>query len=115
MFDNREYDPRKAYGQAKTANVLFAVELTNRWSSDAVFANVLMPGGIWTRLQRHWSEERVANLKAMAERGDAPITMKTPEQGASTFRAPGRVPGSRRDRRPLLRRLPRGRSVGRGR
>jgi NAD(P)-dependent dehydrogenase (short-subunit alcohol dehydrogenase family) len=84
MFETREYDPRKAYGQAKTANVLFAVELTNRWSSDGVFANALMPGGIWTRLQRHWSEERVAKLKAMEERGDAPIEMKTPEQGAST-------------------------------
>ena len=84
MFENREYDPRKAYGQAKTANVLFAVELTSRWSSDGVFANALMPGGIWTRLQRHWSKERMANLKAKVERGDAPITMKTPEQGAST-------------------------------
>lgn len=84
MFETREYDPRKAYGQAKTANVLFAVELTNRWSSTGVFANALMPGGIWTRLQRHWSEERVANLKAREARGDAPISMKTPEQGAST-------------------------------
>ncbi len=84
MFEAREYEPSKSYGQAKTANVLFAVELTNRWSSQGVFANSLMPGGIWTRLQRHWSEERVADLKARAEQGDAPITMKTPEEGAST-------------------------------
>jgi NAD(P)-dependent dehydrogenase (short-subunit alcohol dehydrogenase family) len=84
MFETREYDPSKSYGQAKTANVLFAVELTNRWSSDRVFANALMPGGIWTRLQRHWSDERKASLKERADRGDAPVTMKTPEQGAST-------------------------------
>ena len=49
----REYDPFGAYGQSKTANVLFAVEATRRWASDGLTANALMPGGIATELQRH--------------------------------------------------------------
>ena len=49
----REYDPFGAYGQSKTANVLFAVEATRRWAQDGITANALMPGGIATELQRH--------------------------------------------------------------
>ena len=49
----RDYDPFGAYGQSKTANVLFAVEATRRWAPDGIFANALMPGGIATPLQRH--------------------------------------------------------------
>ena len=41
-----------AYGQSKTANVLFAVGATDRWAGDGIVANALMPGGISTPLQR---------------------------------------------------------------
>ena len=56
MFDDidfafRDYDPFGAYGQSKTANVLFAVEATRRWADDGITANALMPGGILTRLR----------------------------------------------------------------
>ncbi|MBO0850573.1 MAG: SDR family NAD(P)-dependent oxidoreductase, partial [Pseudonocardia sp.] len=51
-FERREYDPWLAYGQSKTANVLFAVEATKRWAADGIRANALMPGGIRTNLQR---------------------------------------------------------------
>ena len=49
----RDYDPFGAYGQSKTANVLFAVEATRRWAADGIVVNALMPGGIATPLQRH--------------------------------------------------------------
>jgi NAD(P)-dependent dehydrogenase (short-subunit alcohol dehydrogenase family) len=49
----RDYDPFGAYGQSKTANVLFAVEATRRWAQDGITANALMPDGIATELQRH--------------------------------------------------------------
>ena len=49
----RDYDPFGAYGQSKTANVLFAVEASRRWAPDGIVANALMPGGIATPLQRH--------------------------------------------------------------
>jgi len=31
-----EYEPFLAYGQSKTANVLFAVEATRRWAADGI-------------------------------------------------------------------------------
>jgi NAD(P)-dependent dehydrogenase (short-subunit alcohol dehydrogenase family) len=52
-FAFRDYDPWAAYGQSKTANVLFAVGATARWASERIVANACMPGGIATNLQRH--------------------------------------------------------------
>jgi hypothetical protein len=40
-FAFRRYDPWLAYGQSKTANILFAVEATRRWVADNVTANAL--------------------------------------------------------------------------
>ncbi len=79
----REYTPFGAYGQAKTANVLFAVEATRRWAGDGILANALMPGGIATNLQRHvgGSEYMEAARKAFEGQGRR---FKTPEEGAST-------------------------------
>lgn len=81
-FERRPYDPWSAYGQSKTANVLFAVEATRRWAEDGITANALMPGGIRTNLQRHVSDEELAQLRAAA--GGARMMWKTPEQGAAT-------------------------------
>lgn len=86
FFERRPYEPGLAYGQSKTANVLFAVEATRRWREDGIFANALMPGGIWTPLQRHWSEERRAAMAEQARRAEeaGAFRMKTPQQGAAT-------------------------------
>ena len=86
FFERRPYEPGLAYGQSKTANVLFAVELTRRWARDGVTANALMPGGIWTPLQRHWSPEQRAAAEQQARGAEAAgmFHMKTPEQGAAT-------------------------------
>ena len=86
FFERRAYTPGLAYGQSKTANVLFAVELTRRWADDDVTANALMPGGIWTPLQRHWSPEQRAAAERQAAGAEAAglFRMKTPEQGAAT-------------------------------
>ena len=35
-----------AYGQSKTANVLFAVEAASRWASDGITANAVHPGAV---------------------------------------------------------------------
>jgi NAD(P)-dependent dehydrogenase (short-subunit alcohol dehydrogenase family) len=72
-FAFRPYDPLGAYGQSKTANVLFAVAATERWAGEGITANALMPGAIATNLQRH-----IGGIKAPPER------RKTPEQGAAT-------------------------------
>jgi NAD(P)-dependent dehydrogenase (short-subunit alcohol dehydrogenase family) len=82
-FTRREYQPFTAYGQAKTANVLFAVELTRRWAADGILANALHPGVIRTRLQRYVSEEELTRLRAQVG-ASADVPWKTPEQGAAT-------------------------------
>jgi len=79
----REYDPFGAYGQSKTANVLFAVEATRRWANDGITANALMPGGIGTNLQRHIGGAEYMK-KAMERFASAGAKLKTPEQGAAT-------------------------------
>lgn len=86
FFERRDYTPGLAYGQSKTANALFAVEATRRWAGEGITANALMPGGIWTSLQRHWSEEKRRSGEEQARRGEAAgvFRMKTIEQGAAT-------------------------------
>jgi NAD(P)-dependent dehydrogenase (short-subunit alcohol dehydrogenase family) len=78
-FRFRDYDPWLAYGQAKTANVLFAVEATRRWADDGITANALMPGGIATGLQRHLDPGYMQRARASAH-----LPIKTTEQGAAT-------------------------------
>jgi NAD(P)-dependent dehydrogenase (short-subunit alcohol dehydrogenase family) len=82
-FRFRPYEPFLAYGQSKTANVLFAVAITERWAADGITANALMPGGIATNLQRHvggaeYMERRVRELEGTG------VRLKTVEQGAAT-------------------------------
>jgi NAD(P)-dependent dehydrogenase (short-subunit alcohol dehydrogenase family) len=78
----RDYDPFGAYGQSKTANVLFAVEATRRWAPEGIVANALMPGGIATPLQRHlpaqYAEQALEAFRA------AGTDFKSVEQGAAT-------------------------------
>jgi len=75
------YDPFAAYGQSKTANVLFAVEADRRWARDGIRANALMPGGIATNLQRHVDPEALAAARRQA---GASTDLKTVAQGAAT-------------------------------
>jgi len=81
-FEHRPYEPWSAYGQSKTANVLFAVEASKRWAGDGITANALMPGGIRTNLQRYVSEEDLERMRTAAAGTD--LKWKTPEQGAAT-------------------------------
>ena len=81
-FAFRDYDPFGAYGQSKTANVLFAVAATRRWESEGIVANALMPGGIDTPLQRHLPAEYAK--QALTAFRSAGTDFKTVEQGAAT-------------------------------
>jgi NAD(P)-dependent dehydrogenase (short-subunit alcohol dehydrogenase family) len=81
-FDRTPYDPWLAYGRAKTANVLFAVELDRRLRDRGVRATALHPGGIITELGRHLTDE---TLNALVDaRGETEVKWKTPQQGAAT-------------------------------
>jgi NAD(P)-dependent dehydrogenase (short-subunit alcohol dehydrogenase family) len=80
----RGYDKWLAYGQAKTANSLFAVELDRLGRSSGVRAFAVHPGGIMTELQRHLPREEMIASGWIDEQGNVNERFKTPEQGAST-------------------------------
>jgi NAD(P)-dependent dehydrogenase (short-subunit alcohol dehydrogenase family) len=79
------YDRWEAYGQSKTANVLFAVHLDRLAQGRGVRAFALHPGGILTPLQRHVSrEDQVAMGWVDADGNAVADWFKTTEQGAAT-------------------------------
>jgi NAD(P)-dependent dehydrogenase (short-subunit alcohol dehydrogenase family) len=93
-FERRAYDPMVAYGQSKTANILFAVELDRRGEASGVRAFAAHPGAVVTDLIRHLPDEALRGFgisredrhgsspagKSVDEGGD----FKTLEQGAAT-------------------------------
>jgi NAD(P)-dependent dehydrogenase (short-subunit alcohol dehydrogenase family) len=81
QFVSRAYEPLLAYGQSKTANVLFAVGATARWAHEGITANALMPGAIATKLQRHMDPGYLERARAQA---GVTLELKTPQQGAAT-------------------------------
>ncbi|MET9490662.1 SDR family NAD(P)-dependent oxidoreductase [Nocardia sp. NPDC006630] len=82
-FQRRPYDPWEAYGQSKTANILFAVEAAQRWADDGITVNALNPGRIpATNLSRHMGA--VQNAPASFEPDSTAVSWKTPAQGAAT-------------------------------
>jgi NAD(P)-dependent dehydrogenase (short-subunit alcohol dehydrogenase family) len=85
----REYDGMVAYGQSKTANVLFAVELDRRWADDGIRGYSLHPGGIVTTNLAPWLTPEDLRAMGLIDDDGQPIVdpdndMKTVEQGAST-------------------------------
>ncbi|MCT9929864.1 SDR family NAD(P)-dependent oxidoreductase [Planotetraspora sp. A-T 1434] len=82
-FEHRPYDPWLAYGQSKTANVLFAVEAAKRWAPDRITANALNPGRITaTNLSRYIGDISAAPTSFDPKSTD--VSWKTVEQGAAT-------------------------------
>lgn len=90
IFQHRPYDPWLAYGQSKTANILFAVELDRRGRQENVRAFSLHPGGIVeTGLAKHMTREQIRQAGGLDEHGhpvvDPAKGLKNVEQGASTI------------------------------
>jgi NAD(P)-dependent dehydrogenase (short-subunit alcohol dehydrogenase family) len=83
MFDTG-YDKWVAYGQAKTANALFAVHLDALGEAHGVRAFAVHPGGIMTELQRHLPQDEMINMGWVDADGNVNELFKSPEQGAST-------------------------------
>jgi NAD(P)-dependent dehydrogenase (short-subunit alcohol dehydrogenase family) len=78
-YQHRPYDPWSAYGQSKTANILFATEGARRWVGDKIAVNAIEPGAIYeTGLLRH-----VEITPEFQKIVDA-TPWKTVEQGAAT-------------------------------
>ena len=81
-FESREYAPFLGYGQAKTANVLFAVEFDRRFREMGIRAYGVHPGMIHTDLGRHLTPELIREIVGKASSGGEP--RKNVQQGAAT-------------------------------
>lgn len=88
-FTQRAYDPWLAYGQSKTANVLFAVELDRLGQEHGIRAFAVHPGGIVdTNLAKHIDLEEFRAMGVL-DADSKPIIdpfngLKNVQQGAST-------------------------------
>lgn len=82
-YHHREYDKWQAYGESKTANILFSVGLDLRMRDRGVRAFAVHPGMIMTNLARHL---KPADITALTDRSPSsePLAFKTVEQGAAT-------------------------------
>ncbi|MEU9371825.1 SDR family NAD(P)-dependent oxidoreductase [Streptomyces avermitilis] len=85
-FEQRAYEPWAAYGQSKSAEVLFTVGGARRWADDGIMVNALNPGYILTNLQRHLDDDTMRAFGVMDSEGNlTPLPhYKTPAQGAAT-------------------------------
>lgn len=80
-WDVRGYDAWKAYGAAKTANILHANQLDRLYGaspSNPVRAFSVNPGGVFTGLYQNLSEEERAGYNEWR------VVFKSSEQGAAT-------------------------------
>ncbi len=83
-YQRRDYNKWNAYGQAKSANALFALGLHLRFGAQGITANAVHPGGIMTGLQKFLPLEEMRAL-GWLKADDTPLDIfKTPPQGAST-------------------------------
>jgi len=87
-FRRRDYDKWLAYGQAKTANALFAVGLDARGAEHGIRAYSVHPGSILGPLARYLTRDEIEQFGAVNEDGSAVVDpsrdLKNPQQGAAT-------------------------------
>ena len=80
--DESTYEKWTAYGQSKTANILFTVELEKRLAGKGIHSYALHPGVIMTELSRHLTEDDVTALASRVPAGG--LTLKDVSAGAAT-------------------------------
>lgn len=83
-FEHRPYDKWLAYGQAKSANALFALQLDKLAAAKGVRAFSVHPGGIATPLQRHLTMDEQKAMGWYDEAGTLNPLFKTTAEGAAT-------------------------------
>lgn len=85
-FERRPYDPMVAYGQSKTANALFALELNRRLSVKGVLAFSLHPGVIMTELGRHMTAELLEQIQERLKQRAAAAGQEAPADPRAYFK-----------------------------
>lgn len=66
-FASTEYSKMEAYGQSKTANVLFAVEFDRRFGGSDIHAWAVHPGMVKTDLGRNFTKDDFGELSKRAK------------------------------------------------
>jgi NAD(P)-dependent dehydrogenase (short-subunit alcohol dehydrogenase family) len=89
-FSKRPYDKWAAYGQSKSANSLFAVELDQRGQKDGVRAFAVHPGGILTDLLKYMTDEELSAYGIYRENGVAKVPDATKGWSTTTTGVPER-------------------------
>ena len=84
QWQAREHSWGPAYGESKSANILFAQEATRRWAREGINANAVLPGSALTGLQRYHGEELKRAIGFMDEAGRPNPMVKTVAQAAAT-------------------------------
>jgi NAD(P)-dependent dehydrogenase (short-subunit alcohol dehydrogenase family) len=80
-----DYEEWKSYGQAKTANILFTVSLSEKLKSKGIKSWTLNPGSISTNLQGYLTPALYESaIKVFTEKGLPTPGMKTLDQGCAT-------------------------------
>src|SRR6185437_11388988 len=77
-FESHPYSGMKAYGQSKTANILFMVQLDKIGQPYGIRAFAVHPGAIETDVFRYMTEQELEDWKKGVKK------FKTPGQGAAT-------------------------------
>jgi NAD(P)-dependent dehydrogenase (short-subunit alcohol dehydrogenase family) len=86
-YERREYEKWRAYGQAKTANVLFTRELERRFGDQGRHSYAVHPGMIATNLGRHLEPadfEYIGSRTKDRPSGGPSTAFKPVETGAAT-------------------------------
>lgn len=83
FFEKQDYNKFVAYGQAKTANVLFSVALDRRYGDQGVHSVAVHPGAIRTELGRHMTGDDFKDLLKGRPQAE-PMKFKEIPQGAAT-------------------------------
>jgi len=83
-FKHKEYDEFVAYGQSKTANMLFSISFTKRYAHEGIVSNAVQPGAIMTNLQRHMSKAEWIKRGWIDENGKIAWKFRSIEAGAAT-------------------------------
>lgn len=83
------YDPGQAYAQAKLANVLFAVALDRRWSSDEIRGYAVHPGVVLGTGLNAGGDPAAYQAMGLLDQDGHPVIdpaagKKTADQGAAT-------------------------------
>lgn len=85
FFETTPYNKWLAYGQAKTANVLFSLALDKRFKARGVRAYAVHPGTIRTELGRHMDEGDVQRLLTNRSSSGAGAFKEIPQGAATTI------------------------------